>query len=152
MSLADIPMPEKFELRLSRGNTITLHPLRAEDIGVLIQEFEADFWSIGEIAKRQPFSNRDWLQFLDALLNFAPELLAHVIALSAREPHAVDNATQLPFPVVITAIIEIVRLSSGDEGFDYLLEGLKHFRSDDPDARQRWIDRGPAFNFKSEEG
>lgn len=55
-------------------------------------------------------------QLIRTLVTDAPDIAAHIIALAADEPDAIEQAASLPLPVMLNTIIEIGNATFTDHG------------------------------------
>lgn len=75
------------------------------------------------VAEAEPAAEEgfDTTFLVEAMIRISPKLVGEVIALSAREPDAVEEASQLPFPVMLEALEKVFRVTFATEG------GVKSF-------------------------
>lgn len=63
----------------------------------------------------------DMMRLFEGMVRISPRLVGEIIALSAKEPDAIDEAAQLPFPLMLEALEKVFRVTFATEG------GVKNF-------------------------
>ena len=117
MPLSNLVIPT-YTLR-HRGEEITLHGLSFNDItSVLLRRREdvIEAWSEFERRTSDGSDLEAYQPFALHMLKAFPALVAEIIAISADEPEAVEQAAGLPGPVALEAILNIGRLTFEDVG------------------------------------
>lgn len=131
MALSNYSIP-RTTIALGDGNEISVRGLNTEDISFLVQVHKADVDAVvammrgtikdaktpDEIAAAVTKQGDETL--LLAVQHF-PLLIGNIIANAADEPEAWDNATKLPAPVQLEALLAIVRHTFND------VDGFKKF-------------------------
>ncbi len=76
-----------------------------DDVKAVAAQVEADEGA------EAPAVDLDYAHLATELLGQAPRLVAKLIAWAAREPEAIEQALQLPFPTQLELLVEIGRLT-----------------------------------------
>lgn len=127
MSLADYqPARESVQFR---GGSFQVRGLSADDLGVLLKHHLPDLDRLFELYAEgvdERLAVFGTAQYAIKLVQDAPGLTAHVIALAADEPEMVDKARQLSIPVQVEALKTIVKLTFEEAGGPKnFFEGMK---------------------------
>lgn len=105
LKIADLlPQPDKIELG---GEEIILYPLTLAEIAALLNTHKDAFVALYAAANTKEF---DYAQFLTG----APDLVADVIAVSARIQGQEEDVKRIPAAVQLTAMVKIWNLSVPD--------------------------------------
>lgn len=111
MSLRDLAVPE--EVVEIPGGSFAVRGLNTDDIAFLVrrhgpamEKAYTDF-----MAREGDFTAEDIKDFLVPLIEFAPSLVAEMIACAADDMESVPVARRLPFPTQIDAVEKVVTLT-----------------------------------------
>lgn len=105
---------------LAGDETVMLYPLTVNDVSTLMlgygdqcrQAYEMFKAAGGDAPDLTAQVNRTLIE----VANLIPDLTATVIALSAREPDATEQAKSLPFTTQVDALVKVLDLTLGSEG------------------------------------
>lgn len=122
MALADFqPETETIVIAKARGNrpetTVTVRGLSFNDISKLVRVHYSDLdglFDMYELAGGQDLTAIATGKFALRLVNDAPGLVAHIIALAADEEDQLETVTMLPLTVQLEAIRKIATLTFSD--------------------------------------
>lgn len=111
MGLRDLKIPE--EVVEIPGGSFAVRGLNTDDMAYLIRKhgasMEKAYASFAD--SNENFTPEDLKDFLVPLLEYAPELLAELIACAADDMEAVPVARRLPFPSQVDALEKIAQLT-----------------------------------------
>ena len=96
---------------LTNGQSITVRALTLPDFAAIAQEHGSDLAALGELLKRESWASADAAALAQQALVIAPDVVAQALALAADEPDAADAVGKLPLPVVVLALVAVVRLT-----------------------------------------
>lgn len=117
MSLADY-QPARTTVPF-KGGSFDVRGLSADDLGVLLKHHLPDLDKLFELYAEgvdERMAVFGTAQYAIKLVQEAPGLTAHVIALAADEPERVDQARRLSIPTQVEAIKTIVHLTFDEAG------------------------------------
>lgn len=117
MSLADY-QPARTTVPF-KGGSFDVRGLSADDLGVLLKHHLPDLDRLFELYAEgvdERLAVFGTAQYAMKLVQDAPGLTAHVIALATDEDEVVDKARRLPIPVQVEALKAIVHLTFDEAG------------------------------------
>lgn len=104
------------ELRFKKGGGFQVRGLSLEDLSILIRTHLPD---LKAMYARYSAANETGESTDDMVVSFVrdtPLLAAHLIAMAAGEQSAAKQARELPFPLQVDAVVNILQLTFEDVG------------------------------------